>query len=89
MKELVYIILGLIGVSTVALLIQTFTKKKSSTDTEKIFKSMLKSFQKWNETKDKANEELEVKKDEIKKMSNNDLADDVNAKLRKRRDNVE
>ena len=89
MKELVYIILGLIGVSTVALLIQTFTKKKSSIETEKIFKSMLKSFQKWNETKDKANEELEVKKDEIKKMSNNDLADDVNAKLRKRRDNVE
>lgn len=89
MKELVYIILGLIGVSTVALLIQTFTKKKSSIETEKILKSMFKSFQKWNETKDKANEELEVKKNEIKKMSNNDLADDVNAKLRKRRDNVE
>lgn len=88
MKELVFILLGLVGGSVIALLIKTFTKKKDSSSTGKIFKELFKGFAKWNEAKDKANEDLEVKRNEIKKMSDTELADDVNRKLRKRRGNT-
>lgn len=87
MKEIIIILSAIIGGSVLTLLLGAFFRTNSNG--KNLIKDIEKNFKDYLNTTEKALKELEVKKDEIKNMSNDDLATDVNDKLCKRRNNME